>query len=289
MRTLLTILQHTGPSLVLPAGAVLLLVTGGCGLTPNEDEGDPEPFLAEYRVGISRKDVTLFTGDEQDVILSVSCVPANASPDCANNNPDWSMSNPGFWFLSAKVVDRTKPTTVITLKCIGEPAATSHGLGRNSLVGAQSRFLIAFFPRHVPETLRLTGQRWVVATIPLDVYGLDFDSRQVDAPEKAVLSVFPKPLIIRPRDTGATNEVLLISYKGSATDLQSVVLTTTNPEKFSLLRPILPLAMGTRFMVSLPVTFLGLNDSNDNNIYNAEVTVTTADGATGKVSIQAYR
>jgi hypothetical protein len=281
-RSFLTRLWQAGGSPVMAVGTVVLLATGGCGLLPNEDEGDlVDPTMAEYRVSILPTAVVL-TDHSPDamVYLNVTCVGMNLPPACAQNAPGWSFENPARGIVKVEIDqdDQTSTTAKLSIDPTALAAQGSEAVMNNSpLLGAQSTALVAFFPENVPAGLRAAGQRWVIVQFPLP---RGPDVRQPAPALQPELKIGPRPLSIQVRGTGQISSEVTIIYKGQPTELVDIALSGADAAKFRLLRPILPLATDKLFAVRVPVTFLGLTDANDYKTYSAEITARTQNGIT---------
>jgi hypothetical protein len=285
-RSLLTIFRQAGPKPLMAAGMAVLLATGGCSLLPNEDEGDLEPTMAEYQVSILPTAVVLTEQSPAAMVyLSVACVGKNLPPDCAQNAPSWSVHNPteGLVEAGADQPDQASTTAYLRINRSAFDVAGAH-LANNPLLGAQSTALVAFFPENVPAGLRVTGQRWVVVQFPL------WPGLVVRQPAPALqpeLTITPMDLFIPASGTEQVIREVTIVYKGQPTELVDIGLSGADAAKFRLLRPILPLATDKLFVVTVPVTFLGLTSANDYHPYTAAITVKTQNGATRTVAVSA--
>jgi hypothetical protein len=288
MRTLLTILDSTCRRLVLLAGVAFLLAAGGCSLERNEDEGDPRKFLAEYRVSISKSTVVLTEQKPTDdqVTLSVTCVPLNGSPNCAIDDPDWWNNDPTPLVIPI-IKDRHKATTKATL-VLNQMLLpiVSESLRKSSLLGAQETVLMSFFPTEVPDKVHVTGRQWIEIQFP---YGSSPVVRQDDAADKPVLEIFPRTLTMRPSDTAWITNDVVIHYKGPPTYLLGVVLSGDNSANFRLSLPLFPFPVGKNALLMIHVIFTGLVTPNNNTIYYAKIKVIAENGATEYMTIRAYR
>jgi hypothetical protein len=289
MRTLLTILDSACRRLVLPAGAELLLVTGGCGLTPNEDEGDLVKPLAEYRVSISKSKVVLTKEKPEDkVTLSVTCVPLDGSLTCAINNPLWDSFRLALVRCSIDHNDWAicEATLGLDEDELARAAEKLEKGASSSVLGAQTTVLVSFFLKRFNERVRVTGRRWLEVQVP---FGSSGDMRQDEAADKPVLTSLPSPFKMSAPGTGSVTRSLLIHYKGPPTYLLSVVLSGENSAKFRLGLPIMPFPMSKNVLFTIPVTFLGRTGPDDYTVYHADVTVIAENGTTEKVIITVGR
>jgi hypothetical protein len=285
MRTLLTILDSTCRRLVLLAGVAFLLAAGGCSMERNGDEGQPESPLAEYRVSISPSTVVLTAEKpEQNVTLSVTCVPSDGSLTFPIYDPGWSVNNPQPTFVEVKVDQHGQVSTTAKLT-ITENALFWAGLcSSDTLLDAQSKPQIGFLPKNVPLGFSVTGQRYVTVQLP---HMPGPDVRQPTPALKPELTFNPESLPIKASGTSPVTSEVTIVYKGQSTELVSIELSGTDAAKFKLWLPILPRSADTLSAVTVLVTFLGLADANDYNTYHAEITVTTANRTTRTVHVSA--
>lgn len=248
-----------------------LLFTVGCHEDKLEQEGDPEPKQAEYRVSVTpnkvdweiKPQVTKFS---TIVNLDVRCNGPRLPPGCDSHAPNWMEY--GGQPLSVTIDVPAKPQTFATVELLVSDLPKE---GPNSLLGGgKLSYFIDFSPRNVPADLRLAGNRTFAVNLTFPTPASD---RQEQPANKPRLTPIPPPLLVQ-----FQTQVAEVAYSGPDNDL---LMSKTGPDaarfavdNFSgVTGP--PYAVTDGNTVSVLVTFLGAIDSK---IYTATLTFTPLNG-----------
>jgi hypothetical protein len=282
-------------------GAVLL-ATGGCGLFPNEQEGDQEPTLAEYVVTVnpaSRKvDLSSIAGlnnptPGQFLIpvsaeLRVECVGPFVPSGCSSYNPHWGTSTgPGF-FGKVIVDNEQSPDTTAVVWFDGGDYLLH--FNPNSLTGPST--YIQFYPKSVPPdmALRSGGGR-----LELKVYGATaIPDRAETPPGQPTLGVFPLALnfALALNDDSETLYAR-ITYSGPPNTLSIEGPYSgggaASAGKFTLLSPSSSVDLQGGSTVPPPLRVKFQVDKNDFNTYQAGITFSVKNAQPIPVTLTGHR
>lgn len=273
------------------AFVALLLIAGGCEDDDETDEnGDPLPKLAEYRVTLGETDevgrgaeeITLVPqSPSKQVRLRVDCTGDNIPPGCSTHNPNWTAS--AFQSLrrvDVSIANRSASDTMATLFFNDFASLPEED---NESLGETGGNIIYINPTRVPDKMKLTGKRTLYVKVSRRVFDAGITPENYrnppEPPAVPSLAISPPAITIASPATAGSVRVI---YKGASTDLSSAIVSGGNANQFNVsVGPRPPLDKTVSFIVT--VTYTGPTAGG----YYATTTlvVTTANGAVARANV----
>lgn len=232
MRTLRKIFERPSRKLLWLANAAVLLSTAGCSLLQNEDEGDPEPNVGEFRISVSPTSFTVpLTTDQGSVDmlvrLSAKCDALFPPSPCAPVVPSWHWS---YHSRGPMTVEMSNDQSLTDGRAYIYFDVRTYLAGNSprisSLPGGDSQ-LFEFFPSSLPKDMVLSGNRLVTVKLTAPTSS---GERQEQPSNKPRLVVFPYNLPIPITNPSCSVEV---TYEGPMTTLSKEV-TDSGADQFEV-------------------------------------------------------
>jgi hypothetical protein len=228
MKTLPNIFQNPARRIFIAVTVTALLITTGCVVFYQEDDGDKEPELGYYYVSVTPHGKTVLLDPQSSsisipVFVSGTCVGKNPPPGC-DADPDWH--GVGIAGVNVSVAHPHQRDTAATIT-IDVPSFLY--LQQYCLTATGHRLETQFLPK-VPRGMKLSGNwsYWFTLHIPSPT-----TDRTEEPADKPRLGAWPEKLKLFPSVALPNPErAVEIYYNGPETILETPSITGPGASKW---------------------------------------------------------